>query len=107
MSDPHAGPTPAAPRVCPEQRRDYAEGTPLTVSHQAHLQRDYTALGLTEHATATDDGPVTASRAAYQAPDERGAPRSKTRVEAGTNTTSEHTGQPPVTPPALRAGHLN
>ena len=61
MSDLHAIPTPAVPRVRPEPRRNYTEGTPLTVSRQAHLQRDYTALGQTEHATAANDGPATAS----------------------------------------------
>ena len=94
----NAVPTPAAPRVRPEPRRAYAEGTPLKLSRQAHLQRDYTALGQTEHATATDDGPTTASGAADQAPDDRGAPGSGTRVEAGTNTASEPTGQPRGTP---------
>ena len=74
MSDPHAVQMPAAPRVSPEPQRNYAEGTPLTVSRQAHIQRNYTALGQTEHAYATDDGPGTASGAADQPRDERGAP---------------------------------
>ena len=107
MTDPHTVPTPAAPRVSPEPRRDYAEGTPLTLSRQAHLQRNYTALEKTEHATATDDGPATASGAADQAPDERGAQGSGTHVEAGTNTASEPTGQPPGTAPPSGRGHLD
>ena len=44
-SDPHTVPALATPRVHPEPRRDHAEDTPLTTSRQAHLQRDYTALG--------------------------------------------------------------
>ena len=44
MSDPDAVATSAAPRVRPEPRRDYAEDTPLTVSCQAHVKREYTAL---------------------------------------------------------------
>ena len=107
MSDPHAVPTPAAPCVRPEPRRNYAEGKPLTMSRQAHLQRNNTALGHTEHATATDDGPAIASGAADQATDERGARGSGTRVEAGTNTASESTGQPPGTAPPWGRGHLD
>ena len=74
MSDLHAVPTPAGPRVRPEPRCDHAEERPLTMSRQTHLQRDYIALGHTEHATATGDGPATASGAADKTPDERGAP---------------------------------
>ena len=37
MGDLHRDLTPAAPRVRPEQRRDYAEDVPLTISRQAHL----------------------------------------------------------------------
>ena len=107
MSDPHADPARAAPRVRPEPGRDHTEGTPLTVSRQAHLQRDCTALGKTEQATAADDGPATASGAADQAPGERGAPTSGTRVEAGTNTASEPTGQPLGTAPSRGRGHLD
>ena len=92
------------PRLGPQ--RDYAEGAPLTMSRQAHLQRNYTALGHTEHATATDDRPAIASRAPDQTPDERGAPGSGTRLEAGTNTASEPTGQPTGTAPPWRPGHL-
>ena len=79
----------------------------LTVSHRAHLQRDYTALGKTEHATAADDLPATASGAADQAPDERSAPGSGTRVEAGSNTDSQPTNQPPGTIPSWGRGHLD
>ena len=107
MSDPHADPAPAAPRVRPEPGRDYTEGTALTASCQAHLQRDYTVLGKTEHATAADDGPATASGAADQAPGERGAQGSGTRVEAGTNTASVPTGQPPGYAAPWGRGHLN
>ena len=64
MSDPHAVPMPAAPHVRPESQRDHAEGTPLTTSRQTNIQRDYTALGHTEHATATGRGHATASGAA-------------------------------------------
>ena len=106
MSEPHAVPTPAAPRFRPEPRRDYAEGTPLTPSREAHLQRTYDALGQTGHANATDDGPATASGAGDQAPDEPGAPGSGTRVEAGTNTASKPTGPPPGTAPPWGRGHL-
>ena len=77
------------------------------VSRRAHLQRDYSALGKTEHATATDDGPPTASGEADQAPDERSAPGSGTRVEADTNTASEPTGQPLGTGPSWGRGHLD
>ena len=107
MSDPHADPAPAAPRVRLEPRRDYTEGTPLTASSQAHLQRDYRVLGKTEHATTADDGPATASGAADQAPGRRGTPGSGTRVEAGTNTASEPTGQPPGTGLPWGRGHLD
>ena len=107
MSHPHADSAPRGPRVRLERRRDCAEGTPLTASRQAHFQRDYTVLWKTEHATAADDGPTTASRAADQAPGERGAPGGRTRVEAGTNTASEPTGQPPGTAPPWGRGHLD
>ena len=49
----------------------------------------------------------TFSYLADQAPDERGAPGSGTRVEAGTNTASEPTGQPPGTAPPWGWGHLD
>ena len=107
MSDPHGVPAPAAPRVCPEPRRDRAEGTPLTMSRQSHIQRDYTALGQTEHAAATGDGHATASGAADQTPDGRGAPGSGARVEAGTNTASEPTGPTTGTATPWRRGHLD
>ena len=77
------------------------------MSCQAHLQRDCTALGKTEQATAADDGLATASGAADQAPGERGAPKSGARVEAGTKTASEPTGQPPGTAPSWGRGHLD
>ena len=104
----HTDPTPAAPRGRPEPRGDHTGGTPRTVSHQAHLQRDYTALGMkTEHAAATDDGPATASRAADQPPDERSAQGSGMRVETGTNTASKLADQPPGTTPSWGRGHLD
>ena len=106
-SDPHSDPASAAPRVRPVPRRDYTEGTPLTASRQAHIQRNDTILGKTEHATGADGGPATASGAADQAPGERGAPGSGTRVEAGTNAASKPTGQPPGTAPPWGRGHLD
>ena len=107
MSDPHADPALAAPRVRPEPRRDYTEGKPITPSRQAHLQRDYTVLGKTEHATGADGGPATASGAADQAAGDRSAPRTVARVEGGTNTASEHTGKSPGTAPPWGRGHLD
>ena len=106
-SDRHADPARAAPRVRPEPQRNHTEGTSLTVSRRAHLQRDYTALGTTEHATAADDGPATASGAADQALGERSAPGSGARVEAGTNTASEPIGQSPETSLSWGRGHLD
>ena len=89
----HTDPTPAALRSQPEPRDDHTGGTPLTVPLQAHLKRDYAALGArTEHTGATDDGHATASGAADQTPDEpprHGAQGIGTRVETGTNTASE------------------
>ena len=64
------------------------------MSRQAHLQRNYAALGRTEHAIATGDGHAAASGAADQTLDGRGAPGSGARVEAGTNTASEPTSPP-------------
>ena len=107
MGDPHTVPTPAAPRVRPEQRRDHEEGTPLTMSRQAHHQRNYSAMGCTEHATAAGDGHAAASGAADQTPDRRDAPASGARVEAGTNTASDPTGPPPGTAPPWGRGHLD
>ena len=93
-SDPHADAAPAAPRVRLEPRRDHTEGT-ATLSRREQLERDYTARAKTEHASAMDDGPTTASGAADRALDERSAPGSVTRSKAGTNTASKPTGQPP------------
>ena len=107
MGDPHMVPTPAAPRVPPEQRRDHAEDAPLTISPQAHLQHDYTALGHTGHATAAGDRHVAASGAADHTRDGRGAPGSGARVEAGTNTASEPPGSPPGTAPPWGREHLD
>ena len=86
MGDPHTVPTPAAPRVHLEPRRDHAGDTPLTIPRQAHLQRDYTALGRTRQVTAACEGHAAASGAADRTTDERSAPGSGARVEAGTNT---------------------
>ena len=77
------------------------------MSRQAHLQRDYTALGRTEHATATGDGHAAASGAADQTPDRRDAPGSGARVEAGTNTASKPTSPAPGTAPPLERGDLD
>ena len=77
------------------------------MSRQAHLQRDYTALGHTEHANTTGDGHETASGATDQTPDERGAPGSGARVEAVTNTASEPTGPPLGTATPWGRGHLD
>ena len=54
-----------------------------------------------------DDGPATASGAADQAPDERSAPGGGTRVEVGTNTTSEPTGHNRGPPRPWGRGHLD
>ena len=102
--DPHTFPAPAAPRVHPEPRRDQAEDTPLTASRQAHLQRDYTALG---QVTTAGEGQATASGAADRTADERGAPGEGARVEAATNTASEPIGPPPATAPPWGWGHLD
>ena len=107
MGDPYKVPTPAAPRVRPEQRRDHAENIPLTMPRQAQLQRNYTALGHTGHATAAGDGHAAASGAADQTTDKCGAPGSGARVEAGTNTASKPTGPPPRTAPPWGWGHLD
>ena len=108
MGDPHTVQTHStAPHVRPEQPRDHAEGRPLTMSLQAHLKRDYTALGRTEHATATGDGHAAASGAADQTADGRDAPGSGARVEASTNTASQPTGPPPGTAPPWGRGHLD
>ena len=108
MGDPHTVPTQdTAPGVRPEQRRDHAEGTPLTTSRQAHLQRNYTALGRTEHASATGDRHAAASGAAEQTPDRRGARGSGARVEASTNTTGEPTSLPLGTAPPWGWGDLD
>ena len=105
---PHTDPTPAAPGGHLEPRGDHTGGTALTVSRQAHLQRDYTALGTKpEHAAATDDGPATSSGAADRAPDENSAQGSGTRVETGTNTASEPADQPPGTTRSWGRGHLD
>ena len=107
-SNPHTDPTPATPCGHPDPRGDHTGGSALRVSRQAHVQRDYTALGMeTEHAAALDDGPATASGAADQAPDEHSAQGSATLVETGTNTTSEHADQPRGTSPSLGWGHLD
>ena len=110
-SAPNTDPTPAAPRGRPEPRDDHTGGTHLPVSRQAHLQRDYAALGAkTEHAAATDDRHATASGAADQTPDElprHRAQGSGTRVETGTNTASKPADQPPGTTRSWGQGHLD
>ena len=102
--DPHTVPAPAAPRVHPEPRRDQAENTPLTASRQAHLQRDYTALG---RVTAAAEEQATASGAADRTADERGAQGEGARMKAATNTASELIGPPPGTAPPWGRGHLD
>ena len=92
------------PRIHPEPRRDQAEDTPLTASRQAHLQRDYTALG---QVTTGDEGHATASGAEDRTADERGAPEEGARVEAATNTASERISPPAGTPPPWGRGHLD
>ena len=77
------------------------------IPRQAHLQRDYTALGHTGQATAAGDGHAAASGATDQTMDECGAPGSGARVEAGTNTASQPTGPLPGTAPPLGRGHLD
>ena len=108
---PHTDPAPAGPRSHLEPGGDHTGGTPLTVSRQAHLQRDYAALGArTEHTAAADDGHATTSGVADQTQD--GPPRpstqgSGTRVETGRNTASEPADQPPGTSPSCWRGHLD
>ena len=107
IGDPHTVPTPAALRVHLEPRRDHAENTHLTIPRQAHLQRDYTALGRTRQVSAAGEGHAAASGAAHRTTDERGAPGGGARVEAATNTAGEPTGPPPGTAPPWGRGHLD
>ena len=103
-SDPRADPAPDAPRGYPEPRGNHTEGTPPMVSRQAHLQRDYTAVGMQiAHAATTEDGPATASGAAGQTPDKHNIQGSRT---ASTNTAGEPIRQPPGTTPSWGQGHL-
>ena len=102
--DPHTVPALTAQGVHREPRRDQAEDTPLTASRQAHLQRDYTALG---QVTAAGVGQATASGAADRTADERGARGEGARVEAATNTASKPIGPPPGTPMPWERGHLH
>ena len=102
--DPHMVPAPVAPRVRPEPRRDQAEDTPLTASRQAHLQRDYTALG---QVTTAGEERATAGGALDRTADERGALGQGARVEAATNTASEPIGPPPGAAPPWGWGHLD
>ena len=102
--DPLAVPTPAVPSAHPEPQRDQAEDAPLTASRQAHLQRDYAALG---QVTTQGEGQATASGAADWTADEPGAPGEGARVEAATNTASEPIGPPRGTAPPWGRGHLD
>ena len=102
--DPHTVPAPAAARVNPEPRRNQAEDTPLTASGQAHLQREYAALG---QVTTAGEGQATASGLADRTAEERGAPGEGARMEAATNTASEPIGPPPGTAPPWGRGHLD
>ena len=110
-SAPHTDSTPIAPRSHTEPRGDHTGGRFLTVSHQAHLQRDYAAqVASTDNTASTEDGHVTAREAAGETPDEpprHSAQGSKTRVEAGTDTASEPADQPPRTTLSLGRGHLD
>ena len=102
--DPRAVPAPEMPRVHPEPQRDQTDDTPLTVPRQAHLQRDYTALG---QIAAAGEGQTTASGAADRTTGERNAPGEGTRVEAATNTASEPVAPPPGAAPPWGRGHLD
>ena len=110
-SGPQTDPAPTAPRSHPEPRGDHTGGTPLAMSRQAHLQRNYAASGArTEDTAATDDGHATARGAAGKTPDEpprHSAQGSGTRVETGTNTTSEPAKQPPRATQAWGREHLD
>ena len=76
--------------------------------HARHTSSAITPpLGHTQHASGTDDGHPPASGAADQTLDERGAPGSGARVEAGTNTASEPTGSSPGTAPLWGRRHLD
>ena len=94
--DLQAVPATETPRVHPEPQRDQVEDTPLTVPRQAHLQRDYTALG---QIATTGEGQAAASGAADRTVGERNAPGEGTRVEVSTNTASEPVAPPPGTAP--------
>ena len=107
MGDPNTVPTQAAPRVQLEPRRDHVEDTPLTIPRQAHLQRHYTALRRNRQVTAAAEGHAAASGAADRSTDERSAPGSGARVEAGTNTAGEPTGRPPGPAPPWGRGNLD
>ena len=89
---PHAVRAPVVPSIHPEPRRNQAEDAPLTASQQAHLQRDYTALG---QVATEGEGQATASGVADRTADKRGTPGEGARVEAATNTASEPIGSPP------------
>ena len=102
-ADPHTVPAPVVPSVHPEPRRDQAEDALLTASRQAHLWRDYAALG---QVTTEGEGQATASGAADWTADERSVPGEGARVEAATNTANEPIGPPPGTSPPLGRGHL-
>ena len=103
MGDLHTVPAPAVPRVHPEPRRDHAEDTALRISRQAHLQRDYTALG---QVTAAGEWHAAASGAVDRTTDEHGTAGDGARVEAATNTVSKPTGLPPGPAPPWGRGHL-
>ena len=81
------------------------------MSRQAHLQRNYAALGAqTEYAAATHDGHATASGAADQTPDKpprHSAQRGGRRVKTGTNNAREPADQPTGPTPSWGRGHLD
>ena len=110
-SAPHTDPTLAALQSHQELRGDNTGGTPLTVSHQVHLQRDYAAGGArTDDTPATDDGHATKREATGQTLDEppwHSAQGSGMCVETGTNTANKPADQPPGTTPSWGRGHLD
>ena len=95
---PQMDPAPTVPPRHAQPRGDHTEPAqgpprePLTLSRQAHLQRDYAALeARTQDTAATDDGHATAHGADDQTPDKPPRPSAQgsgTRVEMGTNTAS-------------------
>ena len=105
---PETDPAATAPRSHTEPRGDHTGGKPLTVSHQARLQRDYAAPGArTGDTTATNDWHATACEAAGQTRDKsprHSAQGSGTRVFTGINTASKPADQQQRATPAWGRG---